>query len=131
MTARRPATALSSVRLWDGGKFAQRMSWASHNACRITRSHCMEARTHGQITAVPCELLYQMPPVFGMARLSLLPKKFTNGESRASDPPAALIGHVQAPDAERAIKEAITKYEISSPHEQARLAAKRVKEVRP
>jgi hypothetical protein len=43
---------------------------------------------------------------------------------------AALIGHVQAPDAERAIKEAIAKYEIRA-HEQARLAAKRVKEVRP
>jgi predicted component of type VI protein secretion system len=42
-----------------------------------------------------------------------------------------LIGHVQAPDAERAIKEAIAKYEIRSRHVQARLAAVRVKEVEP
>jgi hypothetical protein len=56
-------------------------------------------------------------------------RRLYDRESRASDPPAALIGHVQAPDAERAIIEAIAKYEISSPHEQARLAAQRVKEV--
>jgi hypothetical protein len=51
--------------------------------------------------------------------------------TRIRSTPAALIGHVQAPDAERAIKEVIAKYEISSPHEQACLAAQRVKKVRP
>jgi hypothetical protein len=43
--------------------------------------------------------------------------------------PAALIGYVEAPDADQAIKEAIAKYEISNPHHQARLAAQRVKEI--
>jgi hypothetical protein len=36
--------------------------------------------------------------------------------------------YVQAPDAEQAVNEAIAKYEISNPNEQARLAAQRVKE---
>jgi len=40
-----------------------------------------------------------------------------------------LIGHVEAPDAEQAIKEAIRKYEITSPQEQERVAAQRVREV--
>jgi hypothetical protein len=51
--------------------------------------------------------------------------------TRIPSTPAALIGHVEAPYAGHAIKEAIAKYEISRPHEQARLAARRVKEVRP
>jgi predicted chitinase len=42
--------------------------------------------------------------------------------------PAALVGHVEAPNAEQAVKAAIEKYEITNPHEQARLAAQRVKE---
>jgi hypothetical protein len=47
---------------------------------------------------------------------------------RIRSTPAALIGYVQAPDADQAIEEAIAKYEIK-PHEQARLAAQRVKEI--
>ena len=43
--------------------------------------------------------------------------------------PARLIGYVQAPDAERAVKEAIARYGIDNPQEQARLAAQRVKEI--
>jgi hypothetical protein len=43
--------------------------------------------------------------------------------------PAALIGHVQAPDADLAIKAAIEKYGIRNPQEQTRLAAQRVKEI--
>jgi hypothetical protein len=49
--------------------------------------------------------------------------------TRIRSSPAALIGYVQAPDVEQAIKEAIAKYEISNPHAQARLAAQRVKEI--
>jgi hypothetical protein len=79
-----------------------------------------------------CELLYRMPSVFGMARRSRPSEKLYEWRiTRIRSMPAALIGHVQAPDAERAIKEAIAKYEISSPHERARLAAVRVKEVQP
>jgi hypothetical protein len=43
--------------------------------------------------------------------------------------PAALVGYAQAPDAAQAIKEAITKYGISNPLVQLRLAAQRVKEI--
>jgi len=49
--------------------------------------------------------------------------------TRIRSTPAVLIGHVEAPDAEQAIKEAIRKYEITSPQEQERLAAQRVREV--
>jgi hypothetical protein len=49
--------------------------------------------------------------------------------TRIRSTPAALIGHVQAPDADQAIKEAISKYAITDPDEQNRLAAQRVKEV--
>jgi hypothetical protein len=49
--------------------------------------------------------------------------------TRIRSTPAALIGHVEAPDAEQAIKEAISKYAITNPQEQDRLAAQRVKEV--
>jgi hypothetical protein len=41
--------------------------------------------------------------------------------------PAALIGDVQAPDAEQAVREAIARYGISNPQEEVRLAAHRVK----
>ena len=41
----------------------------------------------------------------------------------------ALIGYVQAPDAEQAVKEAIARYWIDNPQEQARLAVQRVKEI--
>jgi hypothetical protein len=40
---------------------------------------------------------------------------------RIKSTPAAIVGYVQAPDAEQAIKAAIERYEISSPIEQARL----------
>jgi hypothetical protein len=40
-----------------------------------------------------------------------------------------LIGYVQAPDAEQAVKEAIARYGISNPQDQSRLAAQRVKEI--
>ena len=43
--------------------------------------------------------------------------------------PARLIGYVQAPDAVQAVKEAIARYGIDNPQEQARLAAQRVKEI--
>ena len=49
--------------------------------------------------------------------------------TRIRSTPAVLIGHVQAPDADQAIQEAIRKYEITSPQEQERLAAQRVREV--
>ena len=43
--------------------------------------------------------------------------------------PARLIGYVQAADAEQAVKEAIARYGIDNPQEQAPLAAQRVKEI--
>jgi hypothetical protein len=49
--------------------------------------------------------------------------------TRIRSTPAVLIGYVQAPDAEQAVKEAIARYGISNPQQQARLAAQRVKEV--
>jgi len=44
--------------------------------------------------------------------------------------PAAVIGHVQAPDAEQAIKEAIREFGITDPEQQKRLAAQPVKEIK-
>jgi len=44
--------------------------------------------------------------------------------------PAAVIGHVQAPDAEQAIKEAIREFGITDPEHQKRLAAQPVKEIK-
>ena len=49
--------------------------------------------------------------------------------TRIRSTPAVLIGHVQAPDADQAIKEAIRKCEITSPQEQERLVAQRLREV--
>jgi hypothetical protein len=48
---------------------------------------------------------------------------------RIRSTPAALIGHVQTPDAEQAIKEAIREFGITDPGQQKRLAAQMVKEV--
>jgi hypothetical protein len=47
--------------------------------------------------------------------------------TRIRSSPAAFVGYVEAPDAERAIKEAIEQFGISNSHQQARLAAQRVK----
>ena len=44
--------------------------------------------------------------------------------------PAALIGYVEAPDAEEAIKEAIRAFGITDPEQRKRLAAQRVKEIK-
>ena len=41
--------------------------------------------------------------------------------SRIRATPARLIGYVQEPDAEQAVKEAIAQYGIDNPQEQARL----------
>ena len=47
--------------------------------------------------------------------------------SRIKGTPAAVLGHVEAPDADGAIKEAIKKFEITDPVQQQRLAARPVK----
>jgi hypothetical protein len=49
--------------------------------------------------------------------------------TRIRGTPAAFVGYVEAPDAEQAVKAAISQFGISNPHEQARLAAQRVREV--
>ena len=49
--------------------------------------------------------------------------------TRIRSTPAAFVGYVRAPDADQAVKEAIVKYEISNPHQQARLAAQQAKEI--
>jgi hypothetical protein len=41
--------------------------------------------------------------------------------------PAARIGHVEAPDSESAIQEAIRQFKITDPAQQERLAARRVR----
>jgi hypothetical protein len=43
---------------------------------------------------------------------------------------AALIGYVEAPDAEQAIKEAIRAFGVTDPEQQKRLAAVPVKEIK-
>jgi hypothetical protein len=47
--------------------------------------------------------------------------------SHIKSTPALPIGHIEAPDAESAIKEAIKKFGITDPDQQARLAARRTK----
>jgi hypothetical protein len=47
--------------------------------------------------------------------------------SRIKGTPAAVLGHVDARDADSAIKEAIKKFEVIDPEQQQRLAARPVK----
>ena len=47
--------------------------------------------------------------------------------SRIKGTPAVVLGHVEAADADSAIKEAIKKFEITDPVQQQRLAARPVK----
>ena len=72
-----------------------------------------------------CSELY----IRDMSKRSLRSKLYEWRITRIRGTPAAFIGYVEAPDAEQAIQAAISRYEISSPHEQARLAAQRVREV--
>jgi hypothetical protein len=66
-----------------------------------------------------------------MPKKSPREKLFEWRVTRIRSTPAILVGYVQAPDdPEQAIREAIAKYEISSPVEQSRLAAVRVKEIK-
>jgi hypothetical protein len=50
--------------------------------------------------------------------------------TRIRSTPAALVGYVEAPDAERAIEEAIRAFGITDPEQQKRLAALPVKEIK-
>jgi hypothetical protein len=50
--------------------------------------------------------------------------------TRIRSTPAALIGHVEAPDAEQAIEAAIRQFGIADPEQQKRLAAQPVKEIK-
>jgi hypothetical protein len=50
--------------------------------------------------------------------------------TRIRSTPAALIGHVEAADADQAIKEAIREFGIIDPEQQRRLAAQAVKEIK-
>jgi hypothetical protein len=47
--------------------------------------------------------------------------------SRIKGTPAAILGRIKAPTAERAIEEWIEKFEITDPEQQARLVARPVK----
>jgi predicted chitinase len=49
--------------------------------------------------------------------------------TRIRSTPAAFVGYVKAPDAEQAIQAAISEYDITNPHQQARLAAQRAREI--
>jgi hypothetical protein len=50
--------------------------------------------------------------------------------TRIRSTPAALIGHVEAPDAEQAIREAIRQFGIAEPEQRKQLAAQPVKEIK-
>jgi hypothetical protein len=50
--------------------------------------------------------------------------------TRIRSTPAALIGYVEAPDAEQAIKEAIRAFGVTDPEQQKRLAAVPVKAIK-
>jgi hypothetical protein len=58
-----------------------------------------------------------------MSKRSPRSKLFEWRITRIRGTPAAFVGYVQAADAEQAIRAAISEYEITNPHEQARLAA--------
>jgi hypothetical protein len=64
-----------------------------------------------------------------MSKRSPRTKLFEWRITRIRSTPAAFVGYVQAPDAEQAIQGAITQHGITNPHEQARLAAQRVREI--
>jgi hypothetical protein len=64
-----------------------------------------------------------------MSKRSLPQKLYEWRITRIRSTPAAFIGHVEAPDAEEAVKEAIRKFGITDPDQQKRLAAQPVKEV--
>ena len=55
------------------------------------------------------------------------PRTRTWAISRIKGTSAAVLGHVEAPDAESAIKIAIEKFEITNPEHQKRLVARPVK----
>jgi len=46
--------------------------------------------------------------------------------ARIRGTPAEIIGHIEAPDADTAIKEAVRKYRITDPEKQKRLIAQRM-----
>jgi hypothetical protein len=48
---------------------------------------------------------------------------------RIKSTPAALVGYFTAADADQAIKAAIERYEINDPHQRAKLAAQKVREI--
>jgi hypothetical protein len=62
-----------------------------------------------------------------MATRSNRPQKLYRWRiARIRSTPAEIIGYVEAPDAETAIKEAIREYEITDPEKQKRLIAQRM-----
>jgi hypothetical protein len=65
----------------------------------------------------------------GMSKRSPRSKLYEWCTTRIRSTPAAFVSYVEAPDADQAIEAAILQYGIKSPHEQARLAAQRVREV--
>ena len=58
-----------------------------------------------------------------------IPKLFQWRIIRIKASPAAVLGHVNAPDADQAIKQAIREFGITDPEQQKRLAAQPVKEI--
>jgi hypothetical protein len=90
--------------------------------CRAERRH---AHSAAQRLGFRSYLIY----ICCMPKRSPREKLFEWRVTRIRATPARLIGYVQAPDAEKAAKEAIAWYGIDNPQEQARLAAQRVKEI--
>ena len=70
-----------------------------------------------------------------MTYISAMPKRSPRSKLfewrviRIKKTPAALVGYFTAADADQAIKAAIERYEINDPHQQAKLAAQKVREI--
>ena len=70
-----------------------------------------------------------------MIYISAMPKRSPRSKLfewrviRIKSTPAALVGYFTAADADQAIKAAIERYEINDPHQQAKLAAQKVREI--
>jgi hypothetical protein len=66
-----------------------------------------------------------MPPRKQASEATALPKQHRWAIYRLKGTPAALLGYVEAPDEESAIKQAIEEFGISNPQLQKRLLAQR------
>ena len=88
-------------------------------------------RPEGTLTKdnAPHLLRSETDVVRAMPKRSPRSKLFEWRVIRIKSTPAALVGYFTAADADQAIKAAIERYEINDPHQQAKLAAQKVREI--